>query len=548
MDAATHFCVDDRGYLSVDCEAGTQRLDMEREHVARAFYTTLDGSEDERDRFLAMQRLALAKGALERLTQDSPLAHLREVGLLNTIFQFAELTLPNKRKMDAPKRVVEESGCFPDPVVHGAKKSALKGTSVVICGMTGRNARHNGRVMEVSKYNMVSRQYTVDRWLANPGTTSNGSAAEKAAIARTLSVTRQGSGVKAEAVSVMCDRNNFVPVQTRIMPVPGGAAGARIGAFGGDEEHRLWRIVEPFCKDPEKLNMTRSAAAREKRAAALARATGEGHGARARATAKARAKAKIPVFSERLAVMSGSCESCEFLRAEFGPQDAFAGLMVRARPLEADRELENAQSLAGAVAVVVRGVCGFVEKAIRAQAAGAIAVVVINTEDTHLHTMADSEGKGGGLTVPSVVVASSMAKFFEDGALVTMSKSTSDIQRQMSSTKAADASPERAKSAAPQGSAAIPDAPARQMLRAVHNSRQQAIGFNPEDQGPEWAETEDRTISVGAVVEDDQDLEESLKAAMSLPEPPSQLPEPATQAEEEAPQPEERQREQPIAN
>ena len=51
------------------------------------------------------------------------------------------------------------------------------------------------------------------------------------------------------------------------------------------------------------------------------------------------------------------------------------------RSLLADAELTNAAELTGKVAVVRRGGCMFSEKARRAQAAGAEALLVVNTDD-----------------------------------------------------------------------------------------------------------------------------------------------------------------------
>ena len=54
---------------------------------------------------------------------------------------------------------------------------------------------------------------------------------------------------------------------------------------------------------------------------------------------------------------------------------------MQALPAVADRPLTNAQDLAGSVALIDRGVVPVVEKARRAQQAGAVAVVIVNTDD-----------------------------------------------------------------------------------------------------------------------------------------------------------------------
>jgi hypothetical protein len=72
-----------------------------------------------------------------------------------------------------------------------------------------------------------------------------------------------------------------------------------------------------------------------------------------------------------------------FEPAQFGPPAATQApaAAVPAVPPLANVELANAAELRGAVAVVRRGGCQFHEKARRAQQAGAVALVIVNTED-----------------------------------------------------------------------------------------------------------------------------------------------------------------------
>lgn len=73
-----------------------------------------------------------------------------------------------------------------------------------------------------------------------------------------------------------------------------------------------------------------------------------------------------------------------FATARFGARRAAfpsAVQTVVASPRKADAELRNADALRGAVAVVVRGACSFCEKAARVQAAGAVAIVFVNTDE-----------------------------------------------------------------------------------------------------------------------------------------------------------------------
>ncbi|KAK9826109.1 hypothetical protein WJX81_004279 [Elliptochloris bilobata] len=60
---------------------------------------------------------------------------------------------------------------------------------------------------------------------------------------------------------------------------------------------------------------------------------------------------------------------------------AAAGPLVAAQPADACGQLENADALAGAVALVARGGCPFLAKVLHVQTAGALAVVVISMED-----------------------------------------------------------------------------------------------------------------------------------------------------------------------
>ena len=79
-------------------------------------------------------------------------------------------------------------------------------------------------------------------------------------------------------------------------------------------------------------------------------------------------------------------------------------MLVRAQPPLADAPLTNAGALAGAVAVIGRGVVPFLEKVRRAQAAGAVGVIIVNSEDELLPIRDD---EAGDITIPIVCVASS---------------------------------------------------------------------------------------------------------------------------------------------
>ena len=98
----------------------------------------------------------------------------------------------------------------------------------------------------------------------------------------------------------------------------------------------------------------------------------------------------------------------DFLRGEFG---TFDGNTIHARivcavPDMAEAALSNGNQLQGAIAVVKRGACTFVEKALRVQEAGALAMVAVNSADVLLRP-ADSQKNGGGVSIPVVGIRSS---------------------------------------------------------------------------------------------------------------------------------------------
>ena len=106
--------------------------------------------------------------------------------------------------------------------------------------------------------------------------------------------------------------------------------------------------------------------------------------------------------------------------AQFGPRAAHvAAPAVLAEPRHADSLLSNAAQLQGNVALVERGHVSFVEKARRAQQAGAIALIIINSDDTPyvpLGMQGDDE-----VLIPVVCVRR------RDGAVLTQANHTTLI-------------------------------------------------------------------------------------------------------------------------
>ena len=95
--------------------------------------------------------------------------------------------------------------------------------------------------------------------------------------------------------------------------------------------------------------------------------------------------------------------------ASFGAQlpagSAISGRLVFAEPRDGSTDLINANNIKDSIAVFDRGVVSFAVKAIKAEAAGAIGVVVVNSKNCAWpYVMADSSGAGKNLRIPLVMV------------------------------------------------------------------------------------------------------------------------------------------------
>ena len=93
-------------------------------------------------------------------------------------------------------------------------------------------------------------------------------------------------------------------------------------------------------------------------------------------------------------------------QAVFGPAEVSVAeaCCVQALPRVADSPLTNAQDVAGNIAVIDRGVVPVVEKARRAQQAGAVAVFLINSEDKPYAPSGHGADKGKDITIPVVTI------------------------------------------------------------------------------------------------------------------------------------------------
>ncbi|CAM9910032.1 unnamed protein product [Scytosiphon promiscuus] len=106
----------------------------------------------------------------------------------------------------------------------------------------------------------------------------------------------------------------------------------------------------------------------------------------------------------------GSDLTIDAVFAPFSPPPAASvfGPVVLAMPPTADRDLDNEADVKGSVLMMDRGVCTFASKALRANAAGASAAVIVQTHDVWPYVMEDSKGEakaGGGLDIPVCMVS-----------------------------------------------------------------------------------------------------------------------------------------------
>ena len=93
--------------------------------------------------------------------------------------------------------------------------------------------------------------------------------------------------------------------------------------------------------------------------------------------------------------------------AAFGPAVPSAGItgaLVVGDPVLGDAPFANAAAMDGAVVLLQRGKVGFADKARRAQAAGAVAVIVGQTADVWPYTMTDSKTNGEGVDIPVIML------------------------------------------------------------------------------------------------------------------------------------------------
>ncbi|KAF0743248.1 hypothetical protein AaE_008561 [Aphanomyces astaci] len=92
--------------------------------------------------------------------------------------------------------------------------------------------------------------------------------------------------------------------------------------------------------------------------------------------------------------------------ANFGPCESIdASEVVVASPFHGGAPFANPSSLRNKIVLLERGVCTFASKIQRAQAAGAVAVVVVQTADVWPYAMTDSSGEGTSLSIPAFMIS-----------------------------------------------------------------------------------------------------------------------------------------------
>ncbi len=89
-------------------------------------------------------------------------------------------------------------------------------------------------------------------------------------------------------------------------------------------------------------------------------------------------------------------------------------------------EATNAEELAGNIAIVDRGSCAFTQKVLNAQAAGAIATIIVNNNNDG--TPAPMGGEDDSVTIPS------MGLNYEEGHAIYDAMTSSDVSVEMFST------------------------------------------------------------------------------------------------------------------
>ncbi|KUG01539.1 E3 ubiquitin-protein ligase RING1 [Phytophthora nicotianae] len=97
----------------------------------------------------------------------------------------------------------------------------------------------------------------------------------------------------------------------------------------------------------------------------------------------------------------------------FGPCESLQKCsVVIADPFDGAKPFQNANEMKNKIVVMARGGCTFAQKVLRAQAAGAAGVIIIQTVDVWPYTMTDSTGESKDVTIPAFMMSAKVGKGF----------------------------------------------------------------------------------------------------------------------------------------
>ena len=106
--------------------------------------------------------------------------------------------------------------------------------------------------------------------------------------------------------------------------------------------------------------------------------------------------------------------TCEARHATFGPLKEISGRLVRCNPPLANKEISNVEQVRGNVVYVKRGGCSFTKKARVAQKAGAVGMVVANSDrETFGMSYTDDGEPFDAIQIPCVMISSDICTKLE---------------------------------------------------------------------------------------------------------------------------------------
>ncbi|KAF4033677.1 Ring finger domain [Phytophthora infestans] len=86
--------------------------------------------------------------------------------------------------------------------------------------------------------------------------------------------------------------------------------------------------------------------------------------------------------------------------------------VVIADPFDGAKPFQTISEMKDKIVVMARGGCTFAQKVLRAQAAGAAGVIIIQTVDVWPYTMTDSSGESKNVTIPAFMMSAKVGKGF----------------------------------------------------------------------------------------------------------------------------------------